>query len=66
MTALTPAERVRRSEAKARESGAMRLPGGTLNPEATKALTRLLRKGYADSLTACIARALIEASKRTK
>lgn len=62
--ALTPAERVRASEARARERGARRLPGGTLPPAAAEALERLEAAGYAESATAMIARALIEAAAR--
>lgn len=57
---------VRASEARARERGGRRLPGGTIPPDAANALTRLLANGYAASATACIARALVDADKRNK
>lgn len=57
---------VRKSEARARARGGRRLPGGTLPPPAADALAKLQAAGYAESATACIARALTEAAKRTK
>lgn len=62
--ALTPAERVRASEARKVESGGRRLPGGVLAADAADALNRLQAAGYAGSATACIARALIEAERK--
>lgn len=50
-------------ESRLRERGGRRLPGGTLQPDAARALDELLRKGYASSATACIAKALIDAAK---
>ena len=62
----TLAERVRASEARSIEAGAVRMPGGLLPADAAHALTVLLGAGYAQSKTAVIARALIEASKNHK
>ena len=59
----TPSASAPTSEARARERGGRRLPGGTIPPDAAKALTRLLATGYAESATACIARALVQADK---
>lgn len=59
----TLAERVRASEARSIEAGAVRMPGGLLPADAAQALAKLLETGYAQSKTAVIARALIEASK---
>lgn len=56
----------RASEARARARGGRRLPGGTLQPDAAEALAKLQAAGYADSATACIARALVEAAKRAQ
>lgn len=61
---LTPAERVRASEAKKVKDGGRRLPGGVLAAEAAAALDRLKGAGYAPSATACIARALLEAERK--
>lgn len=57
---------VRKSEARARERGGRRLPGGTLSPPAAVALAELEAAGYADSATACIGRALVEAAGRVR
>ena len=62
----TLAERVRASEARSIEAGAVRMPGGLLPADAAQALDALLKAGYAQSKTAVIARALIEASKNHK
>lgn len=63
---LTPAERVRASEARKIEAGGMRLPGGILPPDAAGALQRLVAAGWADSATGAIARALVEADRRRR
>lgn len=47
-------------------SGARRLPGGLLPPEAARALDTLRARGYAGSLIGCIARALVETATRRK
>lgn len=59
----SPGASARASEARARERGGRRLPGGTIPPAAANALTRLLASGYAESATACIARALVDAER---
>jgi hypothetical protein len=56
--------RVRDSRARAIEAGARPTPHGILPPDAALALEALHARGYADSLTGCIARALVEAAKR--
>lgn len=73
MQALKPARKpkglatcVRESEARARERGGRRLPGGTLPPPAADALAKLQASGYAESATACIARAVVDAANRIK
>ena len=66
-TKRTPKPRaqvVRDYEAKARLSGAERLPGTLLAPEAAKALQALLERGYAPSKTQVIARALLDAKEQ--
>lgn len=66
-TKRTPKPRaqvVRDYQAKARLSGAERLPGTLLAPEAAKALQALLASGYAHNKTHVIARALLEAAKQ--
>jgi hypothetical protein len=62
----TDAQYARASEARARERGGRRLPGGTLQPEAASALAKLQANGYAESATGCIAKALVEAAKRNR
>jgi len=52
-------------EARQIEDGAQRLPGGLLPSEAAQALQQLLDAGYADSKAGVIARALIDAEKRS-
>lgn len=52
----------RKSEAKARQGGGRRLPGGTLPPVAADALSKLQASSYVESATACIARALVDAA----
>ena len=59
----TDASYVRASEARAIEAGARRTPRGILPPDAARALDSLHKRGYADSLTGCIARALVEAAR---
>jgi len=51
-------------ESRLRDRGGRRLPGGTLQPDAARALDALVAAGYAPSATACIARALVEAADR--
>jgi hypothetical protein len=51
----------RANEAKRIAAGGRRLPGGVLPADATAALDKLQKSGYADSATACIARALVDA-----
>ena len=64
MTRTKPlADRVRDSQARAIRGGARRTPRGILPPEAARALDALHERGYADSLTGCIARALVEAAR---
>ena len=60
------AQRVRESEARSLEAGAVRMPGGLLQAHAAQALNDLLDAGYADSKTAVISKALLEARKRQK
>lgn len=62
----TLAQRVRESEAKSIESGAVRMPGGLLSAEAAVALSELVDSGYASSKGAVIAKALLSAHKRHK
>lgn len=65
MTApLTPAQRVRRAEAKLKEAGGRRIPGGFLQPDAAKALESLVQSGYAASPVAVISTALLDARAR--
>lgn len=52
----------RASRARKVASGARRMPGGLLPPDASQALDHLRASGYAPTLTACIARALVAAS----
>ncbi|MDN5939653.1 MAG: hypothetical protein L0H83_13465 [Salinisphaera sp.] len=63
---LSYADRQRSYERRQIESGARRMPSGLLPVDAARALDALIRAGYADSLTGCIARALIEARKRNR
>lgn len=62
----TNAQRVRESEARSIDAGAMRMPGGLLPAEAAAALTELVEAGYAQSKTGAIAKALIAARKKSK
>ena len=59
-----PSEHVRASEARKVAKGGRRLPGTVLPPDAAEALRKLQAKGYAGSVTQCIARALVEAANR--
>lgn len=54
----------RANERKRIAAGGRRIPGGVLDAYAARALTTLHDDGYAPTLTACIARALVEALKR--
>lgn len=54
----------RANEAKRIAAGGRRLPGGVLASDAADALSSLQDAGYAPSATACIGRALIEASAK--
>lgn len=65
-TAKPLVDRVRDSEARSLEAGAMRMPGGLLKPDVAQALIELVNAGYADGKTAVISRALLEARKRLK
>lgn len=58
------AEWSRANEAKRIAAGGRRLPGGILPADASAALDELHTSGYAPTLTACIARALVDAAKR--
>ena len=58
---LTLAQRVRASEQRSIDAGAIRMPGGWLPAEAAQALDALVAANWAPSRTAAIARALIEA-----
>lgn len=60
------AQRVRESEARSLDAGAVRTPGGLLPADAAVALNELVESGYAASKTAVIAKALLEARKRLK
>lgn len=60
------ATNVRASEARKIKSGGRRMPSGVMSPDAVKAMNALIRKGYANSMTACIERALIDASTSKK
>lgn len=60
------AQRVRESESRSIEAGAVRIPGGLLPAEAAAALTELVEAGYAISKATVIARALIEANKKQR
>lgn len=67
MTApLTPAQRVRRAEAKLKEAGGRRIPGGFLQPDAAQALDALVSSGYARSPVAAISTALLDAERKVK
>lgn len=65
-TRRSDADYARASEQRKIERGGRRLPGGVLAPEAADALDRLREIGYAESLTGCIARALLEAARRAR
>ena len=60
------AQRVRESESRSLEAGAVRMPGGLLQAEPAQALSELLEAGYAESKTAVISKALIAARKKLK
>ena len=60
------AQRVRESEARSLQAGAVRMPGGLLQADAAQALAELLDAGYAEGKTAVISKALIAAHKRLK
>lgn len=64
--AATPAERVRASEARKLEAGGRRMPGGVMPSDASIALESLQAAQYAEGASACIFRAVIEASKRQR
>ena len=51
-------------EARKIESGARRMPGGLLQPEAAQAVEALLASGFAPNITHVINRALIECAAR--
>ena len=53
----------RSNEAKRIAAGGRRIPGGILSADAAIALDTLQKSGYAESATACIARALIAAAR---
>jgi hypothetical protein len=53
----------RANEAKRIKAGGRRIPGGVLPADAAAALSKLQQSGYADSATACIARALVAAAR---
>lgn len=61
---MTPAERVRASEARKVKAGWRRIPGGMLAPEVARALDRLQEGGYGESAAKCIARAILEAERK--
>lgn len=61
---VTPADRVRASEARKVKAGGRRIPGGVLSPEVATALERLQAAGYAANATACIAQAIIDAERK--
>jgi len=54
---------VRKSEAKRRAAGAVRIPNGWLTPAAYHALCRLMLQKYASTRTGVICRALLDALK---
>lgn len=60
------AQRVRESEARSIDAGAVRMPGGLLPADAAAALNELVETGYAASKTAVIAKALLAVRKRPK
>lgn len=53
----------RANESKRIAAGGRRMPGGVLPADAAEALAKLQQSGYADSATACIARALVAAAR---
>jgi len=53
----------RANEAKRVAAGGRRIPGGILPADATAALAKLQQSGYANSVTACISRALVAAAR---
>lgn len=60
---MTPAERVRTYEARLKQRGGRRMPGGMLQPNVAHALDELVRVGYAPSQSAVIAKALLDAAR---
>ena len=62
----TLSQRVRASEARSIQAGAVRMPGGMLPVEAARALAELVSSGYAASKTAAITRALLDAANSHK
>lgn len=62
----SPAQRVRESETRSIDAGAVRMPGGLLPADVAIALNELVESGYAASKTAAIAKALLSARKRLK
>lgn len=62
----TPAQRVRASEANKIKAGGRRMPSSVMSPAAAKAMESLLRAGYANSMTACVERAIIDANNNRK
>lgn len=58
--------RVRESEARSIEAGAVRMPGGLLKADVAQALDDLRKAGYADSKVGVISKALLAARKRLK
>lgn len=61
---LTRSQITRRHEERNQQAGGMKLPPVDLNPEATAALRELQARGYAPSRTACIVRAIIDATAK--
>ena len=59
---LTPAQRVRRSNAALLARGGRRMPDGHLQPDAAQALAQLVACGYAPSPVAVISKALLSAA----
>lgn len=53
----------RANEVKRVAAGGRRIPGGILPADASDALAKLQKSGYASSATACIARALVAAAQ---
>ena len=61
---LTRSQITRRHEERNQQAGGMKLSPVDLNPEAIAALRELQARGYAPSRTACIARAIIDATAK--